>query len=237
MSQFGFGYANSTAIVPGFNNVGINSFTAVSSRKLPPEGNDIYNVNNPSQSQETFSPSPTIDILQNSPTMSTSLRSSSNRMNPSPLQRIEENDRNISSYASNKEALNSSLSSSLLKNQNIADIESTPILPSELNLQSQQHVQINGSNLIPNGLNSSSYSSSSDMGNHLNHLNDRPTPPALPASSSSSAYPYFTSPNVDLSAQYYGSYSGNDGVFSPKTLQPSRSRSLKSRSHTGKIKS
>ena len=76
---------------------------------------------------------------------------------------------------------------------------------------------------------------SSDMENQLNLINDRPSPSNLPVSSSSSAYPYFTSPNVDLSAQYYGSYSSNDGMFSSKTLQPSRSRNLKSRSHTGKI--
>jgi hypothetical protein len=53
------------------------------------------------------------------------------------------------------------------------------------------------------------------------------------APSSSSAYPYFTSPSsVDLSSPLYGSYS-TTGVFSSKTLQPSRPRS-KARANTGK---
>jgi hypothetical protein len=52
-------------------------------------------------------------------------------------------------------------------------------------------------------------------------------------SSSSSAYSYFTSPSsVDLSSPLYGSYS-TTGVFSSKTLQPSRPRS-KARANTGK---
>ena len=234
MSSFGFGYPGSTSIVSGFTNNGINAFSAVSSRKLPPEGNDIsmYSINNPSQTQETFSPSPTIDILQNSPTLTSSLAATSTRIDPSPLQSLMENDGNISSYPSNKEILSSSLSSSMMKHQND---ESSPISPSSLNLQSQHHLQINSSNVGGNAMNDASFPSSSDMENQLHLINDRPSPSTLPVSSSSSAYPYFTSPNVDLSAQYYGSYSSNDGMFSSKTLQPSRSRNLKSRSHTGKI--
>ena len=52
----------------------------------------------------------------------------------------------------------------------------------------------------------------------------------------SSSYPYFTSPSsVDLSSPLYGSYS-TTGVFSSKTLQPSRPRS-KARANTGKATS
>ena len=207
----------------------------MSSRKLPPEGNDtsIYNDINPSQSQDTFSPSPTIDILQNSPTMTPALTPSSNRLPSSPLHRLVENDISSPTFPSNKETFESSLPTSIMKQQNAQQIESSPISPSDLNLQSQQHIQINSGDILSNGLSRSSSSFNADMGNQLNLLNGRPNPPAHPASSSS-AYPYFTSPNVDLSAQYYGSYSNNDGVFSSKTLQPSRSRNMKSRSHTGK---
>jgi len=51
---------------------------------------------------------------------------------------------------------------------------------------------------------------------------------------SSSGYPYFSSsPSIDLSSPLYGSYS-TTGVFSSKTLQPSRPRS-KARANTGKV--
>ena len=51
----------------------------------------------------------------------------------------------------------------------------------------------------------------------------------------SSSYPYFSSSqSVDLSSPLYGSYS-TTGVFSSKTLQPSRPRS-KARANTGKAK-
>jgi hypothetical protein len=234
MPSFGFGYPVSTSIVSGFSNVGMNAFSAVSSRKLPPpEGNEhsLISIDNHPHTQENFSPSPTIDILQNSPTLASAL-TPSNRLSPSPLQRLVVNERGIS-YASPKEILHSSLSSSMLKHQNLQQQVSL-VTPSNLHIQPQHHLQINSNtNPVSNDTNSSSFPcSSSEIGSHLHPSEVRP-PSSLPVSSSS-VYPYFTSPNADLSSPYYGSYSSNDGVFSSKTLQPSRSRSLKSRSHAGK---
>jgi len=230
MPSFGFGYPVSTSIVSGFSNVGMNAFSAVSSRKLPPpEGNDhsLISINNPPHTQENFSPSPTIDILQNSPTLASAL-TSSNRLSPSPLQRLMVNDRGIT-YASPKDILHSSL----LKHQNLQQ-QASLVTPSNLQIQPQHHIQINtNNNSVSNDTNSPSFPcSSSEIGSHI-HPSEVRSPPSLPVSSSS-VYPYFTSPNADLSSPYYGSYSSNDGVFSSKTLQPSRSRSLKSRSHAGK---
>ena len=56
------------------------------------------------------------------------------------------------------------------------------------------------------------------------------------SSSTTSAYSYFAAPSsVDLSSPLYGSYT-TTGVFSSKTLQPSRPRS-KARANAGKIPS
>ena len=52
---------------------------------------------------------------------------------------------------------------------------------------------------------------------------------AAAAVSASTPYPYFTSPTADL---YSGSYGTSTGVFSSKTLQPSRPRN-KSRANAG----
>ena len=53
---------------------------------------------------------------------------------------------------------------------------------------------------------------------------------------SSTAYPYFTTPGTDLyaSTSPYGSANSSTGVFSSRTLQPTRPRS-KSRANAGKI--
>ena len=54
---------------------------------------------------------------------------------------------------------------------------------------------------------------------------------------SSTAYPYFTSPGTDLygSNSPYSANSSATGVFSSRTLQPTRPRS-KSRANAGKIR-
>ena len=234
MTSFGFGYPVSTSIVSGFNNAGMNAFSAVSSRKLPPpEGNELssFSINNPPPTQENFSPSPTIDILQNSPTLASAL-TSANRLSPSPLQRLVGNDRCIP-YVSPKEILHSSLSSSMLKQQNFQQ-QASLVSPSNVQVQPEHHPQINSNNNpVPNDANSSSFPCTSSEVRSPLHTSEVRPPAALPVASSS-VYPYFTSPNVDLSSPYYGTYSNNEGVFSSKTIQPSRSRSLKSRSHAGK---
>ena len=57
------------------------------------------------------------------------------------------------------------------------------------------------------------------------------------SSVSSTAYPYFTSPGADLygSTSPYSANSSATGVFSSRTLQPTRPRS-KSRANAGKIR-
>ena len=58
-----------------------------------------------------------------------------------------------------------------------------------------------------------------------------------PNVSTSTAYPYFTSPGTDLygSTSPYSANSSATGVFSSRTLQPTRPRS-KSRANAGKIR-
>jgi hypothetical protein len=65
-----------------------------------------------------------------------------------------------------------------------------------------------------------------------NYLHDAVTASTVStaASTASTAYPYFTSPGVDL---YSGSYSAATGVYSSKTLQATRPRN-KARSNAGK---
>ena len=244
MSSLAFGYPTSTSDIQqsGFTNVGMNAFASLSSRKLPPEGNEVSSsqlvVSSPHTLNEHLPPSsPTIDIVQTSPTLQSSPSLSTEyRLSPStPQTQKLPKDRAQIPYTYPRDLLNNTLSTTTtLKAQNQ---QLSLVSPSSLHSLTQNIMQVNSNpamlsptNTFPN------FSSSSELERsaHLHPSEVTPSAVAQPVSTSS-AYPYFTSPNADLSSQYYGSYSSADGLFTSKNLHPSKSRSLKSRSHAGKI--
>ena len=244
ISSLAFGYPTSTSDIQqsGFTNVGMHAFSSLSSRKLPPEGNEVSSsqivVSSPHTLNEHFSPSsPRIDIVQTSPTLQSSPSLSTEcRLRPStPQTQKLPKDRSQIPYTYPKDLLNNTLSTTTtLKAQNQ---QLGLVSPSSLHSLTQNITQVNSNpamlsptNTFPNFLSSSELERSANL-----HLSEA-TPNAIAQPvSTSSAYPYFTSPNADLSSQYYGSYSSADGLFTSKNLHPSKSRSLKSRSHAGKI--